>query len=78
MCEQRRCVMHDTPHSSGGGNSWIDRGSRLTREKSPEKNARPAAEIAAYGVLEGGRAISGVSTCVSVAVFFTLRAPPLL
>jgi hypothetical protein len=26
------------------------------------KNARPAAEAAAYGVLEGGRAVSGVST----------------
>src|SRR5262245_36137414 len=46
----------------------------LTRG-TPEKNARPAAEVAAYGVLEGGRAISGVSTCVSVAVIFNPAAP---
>src|SRR5437870_10567116 len=41
--------------------------------KRPRKPARPAAEVTAYGVLEGGRAISGVSTCVSVAFLSTLR-----
>jgi hypothetical protein len=81
---RKRCVRRDThPTSRRSVSSWClarvgrsGEGGRSCEKdletKRPRKPARPAAEVAAYGVLEGGRAISGVSTCVSVAFLFTL------